>query len=317
MASADRDIEDSAMPPLTSTPESRLARALVSLEGLSVGDAFGERFFVHPASVQLLIGERALPAPPWRYTDDTQMALSIVAVLRQHDGIEQDRLAAHFGRHYDISRGYGPAMHRLLPLIRSGKGWRRTAHDLFGGQGSYGNGSAMRVAPLGAYFADDLDAAVEHARRSAEVTHAHPEATAGAVAVAVAAAVACRSTEVSAPADPATFLDAILAHVPESAVASGVQRARDLPPGASVATAAQALGNGSRVTCQDTVPFTLWCAARHLDNFAEAMWATVSALGDRDTTCAIVGGIVACATGGEGIPADWRAARESLPDWRD
>ena len=64
------------------------------------------------------------------------------------------------------------------------------------------------------------------------------------------------------------------------------------------------------------MPFCLWCAAKYLDNYEEAMWATVSVLGDRDTTCAIVGGIVACYTGVEGIPPrDWRAAREPLPDW--
>ena len=39
----------------------------------------------------------------------------------------------------------------------------------------------------------------------------------------------------------------------------------------------------------------------------------MSALGDRDTTCAIVGGIVACRVGIEGIPASMRAAREPLP----
>ncbi len=62
---------------------------------------------------------------------------------------------------------------------------------------------------------------------------------------------------------------------------------------------------------QDTVPFCLWSAARHLGDFEEAMWATVSGLGDRDTTCAIVGGILAA--GGEAqIPPAWVAARESL-----
>jgi len=61
------------------------------------------------------------------------------------------------------------------------------------------------------------------------------------------------------------------------------------------------------------VPFSLWCAARHLDDFTEAMWTTVSGLGDRDTTCAIVGGIVACAVGEEGIPKAWQSAREPLP----
>ena len=71
------------------------------------------------------------------------------------------------------------------------------------------------------------------------------------------------------------------------------------------------LGNGSRVTAPDTVPFALWCAARHADDFEEAMWTTVAGLGDRDTTCAIAGGIVAA--GGASIPAQWLEAREPLP----
>lgn len=72
------------------------------------------------------------------------------------------------------------------------------------------------------------------------------------------------------------------------------------------------LGNGSQVISEDTVPFCVWCAARHLDDYEEAMWQTVSALGDRDTTCAIVGGIVVLAVGIDGIPDEWRRSRESL-----
>jgi ADP-ribosylglycohydrolase len=56
----------------------------------------------------------------------------------------------------------------------------------------------------------------------------------------------------------------------------------------------------------------LWCAARHIDNFEEALWNTVSGLGDRDTTCAIVGGIVALAVGHAGIPSAFVEAREPL-----
>jgi ADP-ribosylglycohydrolase len=76
--------------------------------------------------------------------------------------------------------------------------------------------------------------------------------------------------------------------------------------------AAGILGCGLRVTAPDTVPFALWCAARHLEDYVEALWATVSGLGDRDTTCAMVGGVVALATGREAIPADWLDAREPL-----
>jgi len=61
------------------------------------------------------------------------------------------------------------------------------------------------------------------------------------------------------------------------------------------------------------VPLCFWVAARKSEDFAEALWETVSALGDRDTTCAIVGGILAARTGVEGIPRPWLEAREPLP----
>jgi ADP-ribosylglycohydrolase len=79
-----------------------------------------------------------------------------------------------------------------------------------------------------------------------------------------------------------------------------------------VETAVSLLGNGSMVVAQDTVPFSLWCVARHLDDFEEAMWQTVSGLGDRDTTCAIVGGVVSLACGRDQLPAAWLEAREPL-----
>ena len=59
-----------------------LTRAIDSLQGLSCGDAFGERFFLHPEVAQSLIAQRAIPSNPWRYTDDTAMAISIVEALR-------------------------------------------------------------------------------------------------------------------------------------------------------------------------------------------------------------------------------------------
>ena len=56
-------------------PNERLTRAIHSLQGLSCGDAFGERFFVHPDVAHSLIAHRAVPSGPWRYTDDTAMAI--------------------------------------------------------------------------------------------------------------------------------------------------------------------------------------------------------------------------------------------------
>jgi hypothetical protein len=60
----------------------RLSRAPLSLEGLSVSDAFGELFLGDRREAQRRVEERELGKSPWEYADDTEMALSIVKVLR-------------------------------------------------------------------------------------------------------------------------------------------------------------------------------------------------------------------------------------------
>jgi len=166
----------------------RFERALASLRGLSVGDALGSQFFV-PANYPLL-KNRALPPGDWQWTDDTEMASSVLSVLAAHERVDQDALAHSFARHHDFDRGYGPAVNRLLRLVREGGDWRELASALFQGQGSWGNGSAMRIAPLGAWYADDPEQATHQAEVSSYTTHQHREAVVGAMAVAAAAAYA-------------------------------------------------------------------------------------------------------------------------------
>ncbi|MEU8103162.1 ADP-ribosylglycohydrolase family protein [Nonomuraea muscovyensis] len=285
-----------------------LARATASLLGLALGDAFGSQFFV-PANRHAL-SSRLLPPGPWQWTDDTEMACSIYRVLADHGAVDQGRLAASFATRHDFDRGYGPATNRMLRLVREGGDWRTLSAELFDGKGSWGNGAAMRVAPLGAWFADDLARAVQEATLSAQVTHTHPEAVAGAIAVAVATAVTVREPDL--PAGP--FLDRIRERVPASMVHDGIFEARQLLTIRDPALAAQMLGNGRQVSAHDTVPFTLWVAAHQRHDFEAAMWTTAAAGGDVDTTCAIVGGIVAAAANAH-LPPTWRTRCEPLPDW--
>ena len=291
----------------------RAARARLSLEGLSVGDAFGERFFGVDEYVASLIERRAAPGGRcWRYTDDTEMALSIVDHLEHAGAIDQDALADAFARRMDPARGYGAGAYRVLMHVRDGGSWQRASRGNFRGGGSFGNGAAMRVAPLGAFFAGDGERCVREARLSAEITHAHEEGIAGAIAVAVGAALAW-ANHVSALPLGRGWLQQVRDAVPSGYVRAGIEEAIGLASGTSTRAAARALGNGADVTAADTVPFCLWVASWHSHDFEEAIWQTVSALGDRDTTCAIVGGIVSLQVGQDGIPRDWRESREPLP----
>jgi ADP-ribosylglycohydrolase len=293
---------------MTLTKEDRLSSARASLDGLSVGDAFGEQFFGQTERVEDRIQRREIPSAPWHVTDDTIMAMSIVDVLAEQGSIHQHALAALFGRRYlvDPARGYGGTAHGILKRLAMGEPWSVVAHDVFDGVGSMGNGGAMRAAPIGAFFHDDRGRAAHEARLSAEVTHAHPEGQAGAMAVAVAAAFVAAGGESSSE-----FFEVVLSHTPESETRNTIARASVLPKDYDVRTAVSALGNGSRVISQDTVPFALWCAAHNMHSYETALWRTVSGLGDRDTTCAIVGGIVSLRTDNV-IPTLWLSARESL-----
>jgi ADP-ribosylglycohydrolase len=287
----------------------RRTRALHSLLGLALGDALGSQFFV-PANRDFL-ARHELPPGPWRWTDDTEMACSVFAGLDRHGHVDLDDLAASFAEHHDFDRGYGPSTNRLLRLIRQGGSWSELVTDLFGGQGSWGNGAAMRVAPLGAWFADDPAEAARQAALSARVTHAHPDGIAGAVAVAVAAALAADPN----PPAPREFLDEVLSHVPPGRVHHGVWAARGLAHVPSAYIAVHELGNGRHTSAHDTVPFALWAAARNLSDYEQAFWTTAGTGGDVDTTCAVVGGIVAAHLGADALPSHWRATTEPLPSW--
>ena len=282
-----------------------LARANIALSGLSIGDAFGQMFFGNPQTMLMAIEHRALPSPPWYLTDDSIMAIGVVETLQACGAIDPDYLASRFAANYQRNprRGYGGMAHHILQEFCKGGDWREIAPAVFDGSGSYGNGAAMRVAPLGAFFADDLDRLQQEAITSAEVTHTHLEGKVGAVAVALAAAWAWQHRD-RQPLKIGDFFTFMLDRLPVSDTRSGIARASELPLDDSVATAVSALGNGTMVSAQDTVPFALWCAARHFQDFETAMWETVSGLGDRDTTCAIVGGIVALSVGATGLPQE-------------
>ena len=242
------------------------------------------------------------------------MALGILEVLERHGQIHQDELAEIFARRYmnDQDRGYGPAQHDLLRDIHRGGDWSIQARELFNGRGSFGNGGAMRVAPVGAYFADDMSLAVEQARASAEVTHAHPDGQAGAIAVAAATAWAWQWNQSGKVSPRSDLLRTVLDLTPPGATRKGIELALTIPLDEWEFDVANELGDGSNVTSADTVPFCLWVAAAHLDNYPEAIWTAIRVHGDIDTNCAIIGGIVAMSHGEAGIPAEWRRNRERM-----
>lgn len=292
--------------------EERLSRALESLEGLSIGDALGESLSYRFYDARNRLDFSVYGDGSVRYTDDTEMAIGIVEVLNSLKKIHQDTLAWKFASRYrfDPHRGYGKMARRILEEISAGLEWKQVSSSAFGG-GSFGNGAAMRVAPLGAYFADDINKVSEAAALSAQVTHFHPEGVAGAIAVAVSAAVGVAMRGKSIESVRNAIWDATLNFTPSSEVKKRIELARGMKT-ILPAEASRILGNGAEISAQDTVPFCIWSACRNLDNYQEALLETLEVGGDCDTNCAIVCGIVAAHTGTESIPNEWKRVREAL-----
>ncbi|MBX2798553.1 MAG: ADP-ribosylglycohydrolase family protein [Myxococcales bacterium] len=281
------------------TPAERADR---SLRCLRWGDCFGESFFFPSVERTLRTQQRRLAEGPWPWTDDTAQAAVLVRHLRANGEVRQDAFAQELAEAYlaDPRRGYGANAHDLLKAIAAGEPWQTEAPAAFDGTGSMGNGAAMRVAPLGAWFADDLNTVVEQARRSAEVTHANNNGIAGAIFVALAAAAVARGIT-----HPDELWELLLSRTTGSFVRVNVETAARLDPTTPVDRAAAELGSGFRVCAHDTVGFALWCAFHHGASLEEALWTTVAGLGDMDTTCAIVGGILGA------------SGRTETPSWVD
>lgn len=112
-----------------------------------------------------------------RFTDDTVMTIAVAHWLVRYgrEGYPKDKLIEimqEFGRKYPFA-GYGSSFNSWL--------WSENPQPY----NSWGNGAAMRVSSVGLY-ADTLDEALELAKRTAEVSHNHPEGIKGAQAVASA-----------------------------------------------------------------------------------------------------------------------------------
>jgi ADP-ribosylglycohydrolase len=292
----------------------RLELAKKSLKGLSIGDAFGESFFGERATVLSKIDAREIPETTWEFTDDTVMAIAIFEQLEQHQTILQEDLIQLFIKNHDKdpNRGYGATARRILREIGEGGDWRTIAGAAFEGMGSMGNGAAMRVAPIGAYYYDNIEEIKRLTFDASEVTHTNIEAKTGAFAVALGAAFATRIRLNLETFTPQEFITKIADLLPDTDTSSKIRKGLSVPYSYRIDTVETILGNGRKIMTQDTVPFSIWCAAHNLDHFENALWKAVSILGDRDTIGAIVGSITILSSKPERIPANWLNSVENF-----
>jgi len=268
------------------------------LLGHMAGDALGAPFEGMPSA--WILGQfggasRIVQDPPVErlcYTDDTQMMVALGEALCEHGCVEEEALMEAFAEAYDPARGYGTGMRRLLAAAKAKEDWRTEAENLFPG-GSYGNGGAMRVSPVGLLFHEDLNRVWAEAGKSAAVTHRHPLGIEGAQLMAVAVALAARGEAI----ERAQFFRQLRGRAVQEEYQWLLKVAANL-------TARDSLGQlGSSLEAHRSVVTAIACFAVSPESWGGAV-ARALALGDDvDTVMAMTGAISGAHLGIEGVPA--------------
>jgi len=225
--------------------------------------------------------------------------------------VDEAELAGEFAAEWtrEPGRGYGPGAARVLAAVTAGTPWSQAAQDLFDGAGSYGNGAAMRVAPVGLVARLGLPAVARQARRTAAVTHAHPLGLDGGAVQAVAVAVAAR-TSASDELDPDAFLTHVMAHTDTDGFRAALRQVASLVRrGAPPAQVAAQLGND--VSAVESVPAALAAFLTHPDDTYAAIRFALQVGGDTDTIAAMTGAVGGARLGTQALPPHWRCRLEA------
>lgn len=248
------------------------------------------------------------------YTDDTQMTLALAASLVEKGWVDAKDVAEKYAEFYEPRRGYGAAAHRVMGALQSGADYRETGRIEFR-EGSFGNGGAMRIAPIGLAYRHASDEEFCRAVEAALVcTHIHPEAIDGAMVQ--ARAVAKLATSQPSGFDRRGLVEALVGKSQRFAVQRKLEILLEhLDKGTSDEEVIYVVGNGVRTS--EAVAAALWAFLRYGDAPEECLVRAVNFGGDTDTIGAMVGAQLGSLYGAGWIPRRWYELIENGRQGRD
>jgi len=298
-------------------PSDLRAKFRGALLGVGVGDGLGARLegAVRVSGREL---ERiASGTGTLRYTDDTHMTIGVAESLLECGGFDGARMAARFVQDFSAEpwRGYGAGPPRVFALLSRGVAWDQAGRTLFGGRGSFGNGAAMRVAPVALFAFPDLDLTAELARRTAVITHTHELGIEGAVLQAVAVGAALQRSP-SAPLEPGPFLEQVRRHLRSRPFLEKLDLVGSLlEEGVTEGDVVSRLGNG--IEAPESVPTALFAFLGNATSFPAAVRYAIGLGGDTDTIGSMTGALAGAYLGAKAIPQAWRDRLEGQDRLRD
>lgn len=277
-----------------------------TLVGCAIGDALGNPFEMKLANYKPLqewdgffkAGGTFWVGEAGQYTDDTLMSIALAGSLLKCDKFDPQDVAAEYLYWYNTgnTRGIGNTTAEAIENLKDGSTWEESGVKR---SNAAGNGSAMRVAPIGLVYRFDLVKLMECAIKDASITHNSLEPKVGSAAVALGIALLANGIY-----NPRELIGEIIPLISQSVVKEKLELALDaLDNNAYPPHALQAIGTSGYAP--ETVASAFYILAA-TDNFKDAVVMAVKAGGDTDTTAAVVGALAGTYYGLEGIPDEYK-----------
>lgn len=248
------------------------------LLGLALGDSLGAPFEGMPGGEYSYSCER-----PLVYTDDTEMMINLTVSILSSRAVDPENIAQAFVRGLNPRRGYGRGTLRVLALIEKGIPFNEASRSVFP-DGSYGNGAAMRVAPIGLLYWWNSNLILDAAAKSSRPTHVHPLGIEGAKIMALAVGLTIQG--ITKEDLPGFLLENLTQEVYRKKLSAMTDLlAKDV----KAKEVAHRLGNG--VLSHESVPAALYAFIKLGNDYGRMIEFCLSLGGDTDTIAAMAGAL--------------------------
>ncbi|ESO94966.1 hypothetical protein LOTGIDRAFT_117396 [Lottia gigantea] len=276
------------------------------------------------------------------YTDDTAMARSVAESLIDNKGFNAKDMAKRFSEEYmrEPRRGYGGNVITVFKLLQDPQleDVFEPARRQFDGQGSFGNGGAMRIVPAPLFsYNKDIEFLQNLTRQITEITHSHYQAIQGTILESLAIYIALH-TDNTIPLDTDHYLQQLKKHMntlEEEGLAQESEK-NDKPycykldkmkeyleqEEVSIDELNEVLGND--VSALGSVPAAIYSFLRSSkpftdeledrNGFEKTIIYAISMKGDTDTIASMAGAIAGAYYGIKSIPDSWQHSCEGAID---
>jgi poly(ADP-ribose) glycohydrolase ARH3 len=267
------------------------------LFGTLVGDVIGSRYTGYSTDQIAPLDLYSITKQPLKmYSDNTQMTISVFEEMAENGQIDTTSIGRRFLKRFSPWRGYSGGTLEVFEKWKDGQSFETVSGTLYNGVGSFGDGAAMRVAPISCFFSlHEFPEMIQEVKKCSRLTHTHVLGIDGAVVQAYVVLLALNKV-------PKNDWLKLLFELP---VDSAYKLKFDvvkmcLECRANAHDSSVRIGNGSDAL--SAVSAAIFSVLRNSDSFIETVLFAIEQGGDTDTIGSMAGSIAGAWFGVNEIP---------------